>query len=295
MKYIINEKQDKLLLRDFFKLELLLTSRLITHLKSKENGILVNGNRVNVDFILNKNDILELDFSDEEKDINEHLVKSNIPLDIIYEDENMTVVNKPSNMPTHQSLNHYEDTLSNALAFRYSERPYVFRAINRLDKDTSGVVLTANNRYFADILSKKMKNGKMKKEYIAIVFGKTDSKGTINAPISRKADSIIERIISETGDEAITEYETLCSCDDISVLIVRPITGRTHQIRVHMKHIGHPIIGDSLYFEKSPFINRQALHAYKLKIEDIGEFTAKIPDDMRNLIERYFKNAEILA
>lgn len=294
MRYIINKNQDKLLLRDFLKNELLLASRLITHIKSKKNGILVNSIRVNTDTVLNIGDVVELDFSDDENDVNEHLIKSDIDLDIIYEDENITVVNKPSNMPTHQSLNHYTDTLSNALAFRYSQRPYVFRAINRLDKNTSGVVLTANNRYFADILSKKLQNGEFYKEYIAIVTGKIENGGVIDAPIMRKEESIIERIVSPNGDRAVTIFEPILFCDEISVLKVIPVTGRTHQIRVHMKHMGHPIIGDSLYFEKSSLIDRQALHAYKLKIDDIGEYIAEIPDDMKNLIRRYFENAEIL-
>lgn len=295
MKYIINKKQDKLILRDFLKNEIRLTTHLIKHLKHEENRILVNGKHANVDLILNENDVLELDFSDSYNDVNEHLIGADISLDIIYEDENMTVVNKSANMPTHQSLNHYDDTLSNALAFRYREKPYVFRAINRLDKDTSGVVVTANNRYFADILSKKLQNGDFSKEYIAVVHGRLDGKGVIDAPIVRKAESIIERVVRDDGERALTEYQSLCSCDEISVLLVRPITGRTHQIRVHMNHIGHPIVGDSLYYKKSELISRQALHAYRLKINEIGEFTANIPDDIKKLIGRYFENDEIFA
>lgn len=295
MKYIINKKQDKLILRDFLKNEICLTTHLIKHLKHEENRILVNGKHANVDLVLKENDVLELDFSDSYNDVNEHLIGADISLDIIYEDENMTVVNKSANMPTHQSLNHYDDTLSNALAFRYREKPYVFRAINRLDKDTSGVVITANNRYFADILSKKLQNGDFSKEYIAVVHGRIDGKGIIDAPIIRKAESIIERVVREDGERALTEYQALCSCDEISVLLVKPITGRTHQIRVHMNHIGHPIVGDSLYFKKSELINRQALHAYKIKINGIGEYKANIPNDIKKLIGRYFENDEIFT
>lgn len=295
MKYIVNKEQDKLTLKELLKSELRLTTHLIKHLKHEENRILVNGKHANVDLILKENDIIELDFSDSYNDVNEHLVKTDISIDIIYEDENMTVVNKSANMPTHQSLKHYDDTLSNALAFRYKDKPYVFRAINRLDKDTSGVVVTANNRFFADILAKKLQNGAFTKEYIAVVKGKIDKKGTINAPIARKQESIIERVIRDDGELAITEYEPILSCDEISVLKVKPITGRTHQIRVHMSYIGHPIIGDALYFEKSDLISRQALHAYRLGIDGIGEYIAKIPNDIMSLIRRYFKNDEILA
>lgn len=293
MRYIINEKQDKIALKELLKNELGLSTRLIISLKQRENGILVNGRHENVLKILNAGDVVELDFADKEEDTSEYLEKTNIPIKIIYEDENFTIVNKDANMPTHQSLKHYTDTLANALAYRYRERPYVFRAINRLDKDTSGVVVTANNRFFADVLSRKLKSGGFHKKYIAIVSGRLDTEGKIDAPIKREKESIITRIVSPDGDVATTEYKPLLVCDDISVLLVTPITGRTHQIRVHMASIGHPIIGDDLYGTSSEYIDRQALHAYTLKIDGIGEFKAPIPDDMMELIRRYFENDEI--
>lgn len=290
MDYIINKKQDKIVLRAFLRKELGLSARLVTNLKKHEKSILVNGKHADVTKILNENDIVSLDFSDKQEDVNEHLEKINIPLNIIYEDENYTVVNKPANMPTHQSIRHYNDTLANALAYRYKNRPYVFRAINRLDKDTSGVVLTANNRFFADILCEKLQKGEFHKQYIAIVEGKTPCEGEIELPIARVDKSVIERGISENGEWALTKYKTLMSCDEVSVLLVTPVTGRTHQIRVHMSAIGHPIIGDYLYGNQSELIARQALHAYKLKIDGIGEFEAGLPDDMKKLIRRYFEN-----
>ncbi|MBQ7411331.1 MAG: RluA family pseudouridine synthase [Clostridia bacterium] len=293
MRYIINEKQDKIVLKELLKNELGLSTRLIISLKQRENGILVNGRHENVLKTLNAGDVVELDFADKEEDTSEYLEKTNIPIKIIYEDENFTIVNKDANMPTHQSLKHYTDTLANALAYRYRERPYVFRAINRLDKDTSGVVVTANNRFFADVLSRKLKSGGFHKKYIAIVSGRIDIDGKIDAPIKREKESIITRIVSPDGDAATTEYKPLLACDDISVLLVTPITGRTHQIRVHMASIGHPIIGDDLYGSSSEYIDRQALHAYTLKIDGIGEFKAPIPDDMMELIRRYFENDEI--
>ncbi len=292
MEYIINEKQDKIILRDFLKKELKLSSRLIKSLKKYESSILVNGIHSDVTRRLYTGDVVTLDFTDKNEDVNEYLEKTDIPLDIIYEDENFTVVNKSSNMPTHQSLRHYTDTLANALAFRYKDRPYVFRAINRLDMDTSGVVLTANNRFYADILCEKLQGGAFHKQYIAIVEGRIDGEGTIDAPIVRLQESIIKRGVSNEGDPAITKYKSLLSSDDVSVLLVTPITGRTHQIRVHMAHIGHPIVGDFLYGKESDIMPRQALHAYRLDIDGVGSFEARLPEDMRNLIRRYFENDE---
>ncbi len=295
MEYIINEKQDKIILRDFLRKELKLSSRLIKSLKKHESSILVNGVHSDVTRRLSTGDVVTLDFTDKNEDVNEYLEKTDIPLDIIYEDENFTVVNKSSNMPTHQSLRHYTDTLANALAFRYKDRPYVFRAINRLDMDTSGVVLTANNRFYADILCEKLQGGAFHKQYIAIVEGRLEGEGTIDAPIVRVQESIIKRGVSSEGDPAITKYKSLLSSDDISVLLVTPITGRTHQIRVHMSHIGHPIVGDFLYGKESDIMPRQALHAYRLDIDGIGSFEARLPEDMRNLIRRYFENDESLS
>jgi 23S rRNA pseudouridine1911/1915/1917 synthase len=257
-------------------------------LKKYENSILVNGEHSIVTKRLSKGDVVTLDFTDKEEDVNEYLEKTDIPLDIIYEDENFTVVNKSSNMPTHQSLRHYTDTLANALAFRYKDRPYVFRAINRLDMDTSGVVVTANNRFYADFLCEKLQNGGFHKQYIAIVEGKLEGEGTIDAPIIRLEESIIKRGVSSEGDESITNYKVLMSSDSVSVVLVTPVTGRTHQIRVHMAHIGHPIVGDFLYGKESDEMKRQALHAYRLDIDGIGSFEAKLPEDMQNLIRRYF-------
>jgi 23S rRNA pseudouridine1911/1915/1917 synthase len=288
MEYIINEKQDKILLRDFLRRELKLSARLVKSLKKYENSILVNGERSIVTRRLSKGDLVTLDFTDKEEDVNEYLEKTDIPLDIIYEDENFTVVNKSSNMPTHQSLRHYTDTLANALAFRYKDRPYVFRAINRLDMDTSGVVVTANNRFYADFLCEKLQNGGFHKQYIAIVEGRLEGEGTIDAPIIRLEESIIKRGVSSEGDESITNYKVLMSSDSVSVVLVTPVTGRTHQIRVHMAHIGHPIIGDFLYGKESDEMKRQALHAYRLDIDGVGSFEAKLPEDMQNLIRRYF-------
>ena len=269
------------------------SANLLKKLKKISDGILVNSQHQNVTYRLQENDILEIKDEDSESDINEYLEPVDLPVDIIYEDENITVVNKPYNMPTHQSLNNHGNTLANALMFRYQGKPYVFRAANRLDKDTSGIVITANNQYYASLISRKIQKGEVIKGYACVVNGRVEGEGTVNAPIDRVGTSIIKRMVRPDGEEAITEYKALLSGDEISVLSVFPKTGRTHQIRVHMAHIGHPIVGDALYFESSPYIERQALHCYKMALDGIGEFYAPLPCDIKNLIRRYFKDEEV--
>lgn len=292
MKYYIKKESEGKTIKEFLK-EKSFSSGIITRLKKIENGITVNSKHQNVTYKLVENDILCLEIEDFNSDTNEYLKPVDLPIEIVYEDENVTVVNKPSNMPTHQSINNHDNTLANALKFRYKDKPYVFRASNRLDKDTSGIVITANNRYYASLLSEKIKHKEIEKEYIAVVSGKLEGEGVINAPIGRIGESIIKREVREDGETAVTEYKALFSCDEISVLSVFPKTGRTHQIRVHMAYIGHPIIGDALYFQKSEFISRQALHCRKMNLRELGCYVAPLPQDMLELIRRYFKYEKI--
>lgn len=293
MRYLIDKTSQNIMIKDFLRKNHI-SSNLIKRLKKLPDGILVNSNHQNVTYILKEYDILEINIDDFANDTNKHLEPKNIPIEIIYEDENITVVNKPSNMPTHESLNNRGNSLANALMFRYKEKPYVFRATNRLDKDTSGVVITANNRFYASLLSNKIKNGEVEKSYIAVVSGCLKGEGTINAPIDRIGESIIKRVVRPDGEEAITNYKVLASSEKASVVLVTPVTGRTHQIRVHMAHIGHPIIGDVLYGDKSEFIERQALHCLKMSITDIGNFYAPLANDIKMLIRSYFDNEEFV-
>lgn len=291
MEYLITKDFSGQTIKEFLRSNNV-SAGLLKKLKKIENGITVNGEHQNVTYRLVENDILRLFIADLDSDTNEYLEPVDLPIDIIFEDENITVVNKPSGMPTHQSLNNHGNTLANALKYRYRDKPYVFRATNRLDKDTSGVVITANNRYYSSLISQMIKKNEIKKEYIAIVNGRLEGEGVIDAPIERVGESIIKRIVRQDGERAVTQYRSLLSSDEISVLCVTPITGRTHQIRVHMAHIGHPIIGDGLYFEKSEHIARQALHCLKMDLGKYGCYKAPLPEDMVKLIRRYFENEE---
>ena len=287
MKFVINSECSGTTIKDFLKKNNI-SSNLLKRLKKISKGITVNGSHQNVTYLLKENDVLVLNIDDFENDTNMYLSPSDIPIDVIYEDENITVVNKPSNMPTHESLNNHGNTLANALKYRYMEKNYVFRATNRLDKDTSGVVITANNRYYASLISQKIQKGEIDKEYIAIVSGKLSGEGKIIAPIDRIGKSIIKRAVIENGEEAITEYKSLAATSELSLILLKPITGRTHQLRVHMAHIGHPIIGDELYGGNSELIQRQALHCLKMRIKDVGNFYANLAPDIMTLVRRYF-------
>lgn len=268
MKIKINKAQNGKTVLDVLKGNLGFPSSIITFLKSRDNGIMLNGERVTVRKVLHEGDILLLEYKDE-KEISElsEIIPSNIPLEILYEDEDIIALNKPPFMPTHPSHNHQDDTLANGLKYLFNKRdiPFIFRAVNRLDNCTSGIVLIAKNRLSAAKLSRDIKERKIKKYYLAIIHGtpKQDI-GMIDAPIKRAEGSIINRIVSDDGASSLTEYKTLIRGDMYSIVSASPITGRTHQLRVHFSHIGHPICGDTLYGYPSQFIKRQALHAYKL-------------------------------
>ena len=204
----------------------------------------------------------------------------------------LLIINKPPNIPVHPSMLHFEDSLSNGIKYYFNQINLnrKIRPVNRLDKDTSGIVIFAKNDYMQECLVKQMKLGIFKKEYIALLEGNVDhNSDTINAPIARKDTSIIEREISNTGDIAITHYELLKNYNEYAYVKFILETGRTHQIRLHSKYIGHPILGDTLYGKSSNLINRQALHAYKInfihpiKYKKI-EIISKPPKDISKLI-----------
>ena len=209
-------------------------------------------------------------------------------------------VNKPPFMPTHQSQGHFYDTLANSLSFYYQQmgRSFVFRSINRLDRNTSGAVLVAKDRITASKLSAQMKSDGMGKVYIAILEGELPSEeGIIETYIKRKEKSIILREACEKQDDAkiaITKYRVLEKVNGLSLVEATPVTGRTHQLRVHFSHLGYQILGDDLYGKASDKIQRHALHAHKLIFNhpvtnEKTEINAPLPNDMRDIIENSFK------
>ena len=244
IKLTINSSQNgktiKYILSDFLGI----SGAIITALKKTDDGIMLNGKRVFVTHKVEAGNKLIVTIYDEKSDI----CATDLPLQILYEDEDIIALNKPRNMPTHPSRNHYEDTLANALMHYYRDEVFTFRSVTRLDRDTSGVVLVAKNPLSGAVLSESMKKGEIKKQYVAIIDGVPEKeKGRINAPIKRLQESIITRGVAPDGKEAITDYEVIEKFEKKAFVKLFPITGRTHQLRVHMSYIGAPICGDSLY------------------------------------------------
>lgn len=223
---------------------------------------------------------------------NSNIIPTKMDLNIIYEDEWILAINKPAGIPIHPSRLHYTDSISNGVKYYFNtiNLNKKIRPVNRLDLNTSGLVVFAKCEYIQEQFSKQMSANLFKKEYLCIVDGILQEKtGIINLPISRKHESIIERTINQNGKKSVTHYTVLNEFENYSFLDCTLETGRTHQIRVHMQAIGHPILGDTLYGKKSKLINRQALHSYKIEfIHPISKQTltvvANLPNDMNKLL-----------
>lgn len=273
MTFTIDKSLDGYTVKQFLFSTLSFSASLVKKLKSTDNGILVNGSHVTVRYVLRENDVIDLAYDDDDSDISENVVPVELPLDIIYEDEHIIALNKPSGMPTHPSHNHHRDTLANSLAFYYESmsRPFVFRAVNRLDADTSGIVLVAKSKHSAHLLSKAMINGEFHKSYTALIHGRLKNDGEINLPIMRKSTSTMLRCVdtehTEHSKASLTKYSVIKNNNLMTLVSASPISGRTHQLRVHFSHIGHPIYGDGLYgvTDDGSDYPRLALHCTSLE------------------------------
>lgn len=262
----------------------------LTQLKKDPAAVLADGTPCFMNHVLQPGEVLTIHIL--EKHSSEKIPPVDLPLDIVYEDEDLMVINKPAGMPIHPSMNNYYNSLANGLAcyFKRQNCPFVFRCINRLDRDTSGLTLIAKHSVSGGMLSTMISNKTVSgitREYLAIVKGSvTPPEGTITAPLARKEGSIIERCVDfEKGENAITHYKVLDVKNGHSLVSLILETGRTHQIRIHMKYLGYPLIGDYLYNPDMKLIQRQALHAWKLSFRHpiTGEelhFTAPLPEDM---------------
>ena len=266
--------------------ELKISSRLLYKL-IKLNKIELNHKPCDTRKTGNLGDTITVNFDYEED--NSNIVPTKMDLNIVFEDDWLLVVNKPAGIAIHPSVLHYSDSLCNGIRFYFDKigLKKKIRPVNRLDLNTSGLVVFAKCEYIQECLINQMKKNQFKKEYLAVCDGIFDEKsGTINLPIARKENSIIERCISENGQTAITHYEVLKEFDNYSLVKCSLETGRTHQIRVHMSAIGHPLLGDSLYGSISDLINRQALHCHNLQFihpvynNDLN-FFGDLPNDFK--------------
>ncbi len=265
------------------------SSRVIKEIKRTPRGLLIGNKKATVLKTLKEGDVITVYIHDKSS---ENVVASDIPLDILYEDKDVMVVNKPPFMATHPSQDNYDTSLANAIAFHLKKKGEncTVRPVNRLDKNTSGLILIAKNAHASGILSNDLKVKKIQREYLAFVEGvPPEVKGKIDAPIARAPGSTIARCVDfEKGERAITNYRVL-RAGEFSLVRLKLETGRTHQIRVHMSHIGCAVAGDFLYgTEFSGGIKRHALHSYTLSFthpvtNTEMAFTAPLPDDMKQI------------
>lgn len=298
MRIPITRAEDGMTVKALITARLSPSVRMLKYIKYRPDGITVNGERVTVRRVLRAGDVLCVATADPEPA--QGLEPVDLPLSILYEDEDIVVPCKPPEMPTHPSRDHERDTVANALAYRYRGMgiPFVFRPINRLDRNTSGLLLIARNKLAAGRLTRSMHAGEIRKSYLAILEGDgLPDSGEIDLPLRRSAESIIVRETCRPGDPGAepsrTRYRILARGSGCMLAEAFPLTGRTHQLRVHFAALGYPIAGDDLYGIPNGRIARQALHARSLTFphpstRETISLTAPVPEDMTSLAQRIF-------
>lgn len=289
--YIIDEDSAGLRVEQFLRRKRY-SGQNLSEIKRMPKSILVNGVHYYMRQELSKGDHLQVRICETQN--SEKIPPTKLPLDIIYEDEDLLVLNKPAGMPIHPSLNNYTNSMANALAYYFQSqgKPFIFRCCNRLDRDTSGLTIVSKHLVSGSILSDMTKYREVHREYLAIARGSvTPSEGTIQAPLGRKEGTIIERTVNwEHGEDAVTHYKVVKEANGHSLVSLRLETGRTHQIRIHMKYLGYPLIGDYLYNPDMEYMTRQALHSHHMEFTHpiTGEhmsFTAPLPEDMARVMQ----------
>lgn len=287
--YKVEKVEDGVKIRDYLKYEKNLSSRFIKN-SAMSKRMMVNGNIVKLNYRLNEGDVIEIDTNREET---QNIEGENLNIKVVYEDDDLLIVDKPPFMVVHPTRMHTSGTLANGIIhhFRSNNDNSIVRLVSRLDRDTSGLIMIAKNQFSHMNLAKIMEANRIEKTYLAIVHGNFEKNdGTIDLPIGRVENETILRGVVPDGQRSITHYEVLERYSDASLLKLVLETGRTHQIRVHVSHEGHPIYGDALYssFDDSELIERQALHAYALSVPhprtgEVLNFVSEMPSDMQNL------------
>ena len=286
LSYKIRKSDVNSSIHNILQNSLNISTRLLIKLIKNEK-ISIDGKKCNTRNEVKLGDIIEISFDIQED--NSNILPTKMKLDIIYEDNWFLVINKPAGIPIHPSRCHYTDSLSNGIKFYFDSIGLAkkIRPVNRLDMDTSGLVIFSKCEYIQECFARQMANKTFQKEYLCFVNGILEQKiGTIDLPIARKKDSIIERCIDKNnGQHSVTHYEVIKEFSNYSLVKCKLETGRTHQIRVHMASIGHPILGDTLYGMKSELINRQALHSYRIScVHPVSKeslvFESSLPNDL---------------
>lgn len=288
LDYQVEASEEGLKIIDVLATSMNVSSRLIRKCKNN-NNIFLNKKNGSVNRLVKTGDLISLMLDHDENTFD----PNPIPVRILYEDGDLLVVDKPPFLVVHPTKGHPEGTLANALSHHQylSDQNYKIRFINRLDRDTSGIVLIAKNAFSQQIVSEQMQNNTVDKVYYAIVEGTiTSDSGTIDHPIDRVEELDIRRAVIESGMASVTHYEVVERYSTHTLVKIKLETGRTHQIRVHFAHIGHPILGDHLYGRESEMIDRQALHCFEMTFvpprgDERVSVIAPIPDDIKSVMD----------
>lgn len=286
MKWKMEERHVGMTIQAFLTDIAQFSKRLIIKAKSAEGNILVNGKHATVRYLLLMDDHLEVELPEEK--IGDKMKRVEMELHIVYEDDFLLVLDKPAGVATIPSRHHPTGTLANGILYYYEQRklPYTVHVVTRLDRDTTGLVLIAKHQYSHSLLDRMLRGKGIERKYQALVHGEmSEANGMIDLPIGRKEGSIIERVVTEKGQRAVTHYHVKRNLQDITLVDIGLETGRTHQIRVHFAALGHPLLGDDLYGGKKEVIGRQALHCACLAFthpltKESLVFHAALPGDM---------------
>ncbi|WP_442601607.1 RluA family pseudouridine synthase [Paenibacillus sp. KN14-4R] len=305
LQYVVPSEEEGFLLKTILQKRLGVSRKLLSRVKLTEQGIMVNGERKYISVKVSEGDLIEVRMELEES---EDIMPQEMPLDIIYEDDELLILAKKAGMIVHPTHGHYVNTIANGVVHYWKQKGETvrFRPIHRLDQETSGVLAIAKNAFVHQQISEQMIVHEVKKEYLALVHGVVEGdNGTIDAPIDRDPEQPHVRIVIESGYRAVTHYTVEERYADMTLVRLRLETGRTHQIRVHMKYLGHPLLGDKMYGPEAEalstdsgqaasdqsLIDRQALHAAKLgfvhpRTKEWIQFEAPLPEDMSQAIEQ---------
>ncbi|MDD4767769.1 MAG: RluA family pseudouridine synthase [Desulfotomaculaceae bacterium] len=289
IEYRVTNDHDRKKVSQILKDHLKLSRSEIRRIK-RHAGLMVNGQTVRLNSLVQEGDLIRVNFHDDEQPV----IPQGIPLDILFEDEHILVVNKPANMLVHPLSYHVLNTLANGVIYHWQQQGQnsKFRAVSRLDRDTSGVILIARSSYICHQLAGQMKNNRCRREYLAVAHNRiTMDSGIIDFPIGRPHDRSLIFGVTAQGKAAVTHFDVIQRFAGGSLVKLRLETGRTHQIRVHMKHFGHPLMGDELYGGSLDLINRQALHSWQLEFDhpvtkERMRLEAPLPADITSLIHK---------